>query len=163
MESVCTIKRRDRIPFDQGHPPGRASPQLVPSVLELLREIYGMIARSQGRHDWYDQYESNDNLDAHLRPNLRKMTKQARKYLISGRVQGVGYRYFAVRVAHELGLQGWVRNLSDGCVEAYAIGRRQELDEFDGRLRLGPPASEVRSVAVEDAPVDGRIEGFDIR
>jgi acylphosphatase len=92
---------------------------------------------------------------------------QARKYLVSGQVQGVGYRYFAVRVARELGLKGWVRNLSDGRVEAYAAGPAKLLEDFEARLRQGPPAGEVRGVEVEDVPdhksVDARIEGFDIR
>ena len=88
---------------------------------------------------------------------------QARKYWISGQVQGVGYRYFAIRVARELGLNGWVRNLSDGRVEAYAAGPVRLLEDFEARLRLGPPAGEVRGVQVEDAAVDARIEGFDIR
>jgi acylphosphatase len=88
---------------------------------------------------------------------------RARKFKISGRVQGVGYRYFAVRVARELGLKGWVRNLSDGRVEAYAAGPVRVIEDFEARLRLGPPAGEVRDVTVEDSAVDARIEGFDIR
>jgi acylphosphatase len=91
------------------------------------------------------------------------MARRARKYLVAGRVQGVGYRYFAVRVARELQLAGWVRNLSDGRVEAYAIGLASKLDDFEGQLRAGPPAGVVRSLEVEDAAVDARIEGFDIR
>jgi acylphosphatase len=88
---------------------------------------------------------------------------RARKFSISGQVQGVGYRYFAIRVARELGLNGWVRNLSDGRVEAYAAGPAPLLEDFEARLRMGPPAGEVRGVQVEDAAVDARIEGFDIR
>jgi acylphosphatase len=88
---------------------------------------------------------------------------RARKFWISGQVQGVGYRYFALRVARELGLKGWVRNLSDGRVEAYAAGSATLLEDFEARLRQGPPAGDVRHVEVEDASVDVRIEGFDIR
>jgi acylphosphatase len=89
---------------------------------------------------------------------------RARKFWVSGEVQGVGYRQFAVRVARELGLKGWVRNLSDGRVEAYALGPARRLEDFEARLRQGPPAGEVRGVEVEDvANTDARIEGFDIR
>jgi acylphosphatase len=92
---------------------------------------------------------------------------RARKFWVSGQVQGVGYRYFAVRVAREIGVQGWVRNLSDGRVEAYAAGPAHLLEDFEARLRRGPPAGEVRGVEVEevtlDKNVDARIEGFDIR
>jgi acylphosphatase len=65
--------------------------------------------------------------------------------LISGRVQGVGYRYFAERCANELGLTGWIRNLHDGRVEVVAEGPGPKLDEFLGRLRTGP-----RLAVVED-------------
>jgi acylphosphatase len=88
---------------------------------------------------------------------------RARKFWVSGQVQGVGYRYFALRVARELGLKGWVRNLSDGRVEAFASGPTHLLEDFEARLRQGPPAGEVRGVEVEDSSHDGRIEGFDIR
>ena len=92
---------------------------------------------------------------------------RARKFWVSGQVQGVGYRYFAVRAARELGLKGWVRNLSDGRVEAYAAGPASLLEDFEARLRKGPMSGEVRGVEVEDATfdknVDVKLEGFDIR
>jgi acylphosphatase len=92
---------------------------------------------------------------------------RARKFWISGQVQGVGYRQFAARVAREFGLKGWVRNLSDGRVEAFAAGSARLLEDFEARLRQGPPAGDVRGVEVEDVTkamtADVRIEGFDIR
>jgi acylphosphatase len=91
------------------------------------------------------------------------MASGIRKYVISGRVQGVGYRYFALRVARELKLHGWVRNLPDGRVEALAAGPATRLKRFDGELRIGPPRAEVRSVEVEEAAADGKLEGFHIR
>ena len=84
--------------------------------------------------------------------------------MISGRVQGVGYRNFAQRVARDLHLRGWARNLDDGRVEVLAIGTKLHLERFEGELRLGPPAADVRHLQVEDAVVeDVRIEGFYIR
>jgi acylphosphatase len=89
---------------------------------------------------------------------------RTRKYLISGTVQGVGYRMFAQRAARDLGIKGWVRNLGDGTVEVLAIGSVKQLDNFEGELRLGPIAAEVRNVSVEEIPApDARIEGFHIR
>lgn len=79
--------------------------------------------------------------------------KTARLYVISGRVQGVGFRAFAQRAAREIGLSGWVRNLANGDVEAFAIGSPKQLDDFDGRLRIGPRWGDVRSVSASEAPV----------
>ena len=62
-----------------------------------------------------------------------------------------------------MGLKGWVRNLWDGRVEAYAAGPARLLEDFEARLRQGPPAGDVRSVEVEDSHVDAKLEGFDIR
>ncbi len=87
----------------------------------------------------------------------------ARRYLISGRVQGVGYRFFAQRAAQEAGVDGWVRNLSDGRVEAQATGSSAALEDFEARLRRGPSFGEVRSIEVVEAAPDARIEGFHIR
>ena len=81
--------------------------------------------------------------------------KTARLFVISGRVQGVGFRAFAQRAAREIGLTGWVRNLANGDVEAHANGSPKQLDAFDGRLRIGPHWGDVRSVsASEAAPTD---------
>jgi acylphosphatase len=87
-----------------------------------------------------------------------------RKYLISGRVQGVGYRVFAQRTARDLGVRGWAKNLDDGRVEVIGVGSAHQLSNLEGELRLGPPAAEVRHVVVEDEPnANVRIEGFHIR
>ncbi len=88
----------------------------------------------------------------------------ARKFVVSGRVQGVGYRMFAQRAARDIGIKGWARNLDDGSVEVLALGTHRQLDHFEGELRLGPPAADVRHVRVEDEISSGvRIEGFHIR
>jgi len=78
-------------------------------------------------------------------------TSRARRYVISGRVQGVGFRYFVLRAALELGVTGWVRNLADGSVEVQAQGDESQLDGLESRLRSGPSRSDVRSVDVREA------------
>jgi len=70
----------------------------------------------------------------------------ARRFLISGRVQGVGFRYFVQTVASREQLAGWVRNLPDGHVEAFAEGPEEHLDRFEAQLRVGPPGSNVARV-----------------
>jgi acylphosphatase len=86
----------------------------------------------------------------------------ARKYLVRGRVQGVGYRNFAQRQAMRLGLAGWVRNLDDGGVEAHAQGRPEALAEFAGALHRGPQFSDVRGVEEMEAAML-QYEGFRIK
>jgi acylphosphatase len=76
----------------------------------------------------------------------------ARRFLVSGRVQGVGFRWFAVRAAERLGVRGWVRNLPDGRVEATAAGDEAALVAFAAELRRGPRSAHVIDVASEDAP-----------
>lgn len=77
----------------------------------------------------------------------------ARRYLISGMVQGVGYRAFAEREARRIGVTGWARNLDDGRVEVHANGTSGQLDDFEARLRQGPRWAEVRTVEVFEAAV----------
>ena len=61
-----------------------------------------------------------------------------RRFVVTGRVQGVGFRWFAQRWAERLGLRGWVRNREDGAVASEAEGRPQAVAEFALRLRAGP-------------------------
>jgi acylphosphatase len=101
------------------------------------------------------------------------MTTASRRYIVLGTVQGVGYRAFAQRVARDLQLTGWVRNLPDGTVEALAHGTVARLDRFAVELRIGPDRAQVGEVRVEDvaagAAVSGgtgpgaKLEGFQIR
>ena len=77
---------------------------------------------------------------------MRSQAQHARRWFIGGRVQGVGYRYFAQRHAADLGLTGYARNLDDGRVEVYAAGPAKKLDEFAAALRQGPRWGEVRTV-----------------
>ena len=88
----------------------------------------------------------------------------ARRFVVRGRVQGVGFRWFVEREAHMLGISGWVRNNHDGSVEVLAQGTRDQLSGLRSRLQQGPRAARVDDVEESDAkPVSGlnkfRIEG----
>lgn len=85
-----------------------------------------------------------------------------RRVLVSGVVQGVGYRFFAAREARRLGLAGFVRNLPDGRVEAELEGGADAVERMVGSLREGPAGARVDAVDVEDLEPAGAT-GFDIR
>ena len=87
----------------------------------------------------------------------------ARHYVIRGRVQGVGFRFFTEEAARREGLHGWVRNLPDGRVEAQAEGDADAMERFERRLRHGPGGARVTDVDVEDTPPTGHESGFGIR
>ena len=87
----------------------------------------------------------------------------ARRYIISGRVQGVGFRYFAEESAAREGLHGWVRNLPDGRVEIAAEGDADALERFERRVRHGPPGARVDALETDSALPDGRDTGFHVR
>ena len=87
----------------------------------------------------------------------------ARRYLVSGRVQGVGFRFFAEAVALREGLHGWVRNLHDGRVEALAEGESEAIGRFEHALRHGPPGAQVERVEVDETVPSGRESGFTTR
>ena len=89
--------------------------------------------------------------------------RRARRYVISGRVQGVGFRFFTEAAAVRDGLHGWVRNLPDGRVEIAAEGDVEALDRFERHLRHGPPGARVERVEVDDTLAAGRDTGFSIR
>jgi len=86
----------------------------------------------------------------------------ARLFRVRGRVQGVGFRWFAERVADNLGLAGYVRNLHDGAVEVYAIGAEQGLDELRQNLERGPMGARVTAVEESPAPVRAGYKRFHI-
>jgi acylphosphatase len=83
------------------------------------------------------------------------MTRSAARLAIQGRVQGVGYRWWAVETARRLGLDGWVRNCRDGSVEILAIGPDGAISELAQLCLKGPPHAEVRSVDRSAATDDG--------
>ncbi len=71
---------------------------------------------------------------------------KCRRFIVRGRVQGVGFRFFVEREAHMLGLAGWVRNNPDGSVEVLAMGTPEQLAGLRSRLRAGPRAARVDAV-----------------
>lgn len=87
--------------------------------------------------------------------------KMARRWFVSGRVQGVGFRDFVQRQARALGLTGWARNVQDGRVEVYAVGKREALDNLAASLHVGPSMANVRSVEEREEAVQNN-SGFTI-
>src|SRR5712691_296574 len=87
----------------------------------------------------------------------------ARRFLISGRVQGVGFRYFTEAAAALEGLNGWVRNLADGRVEILAEGESESVERFERKIAHGPPGARIADVDVEDTVPTQRGTGFSIR
>jgi acylphosphatase len=88
----------------------------------------------------------------------------ARRYLLDGMVQGVGFRWFVHRHAARLRLRGWAQNLADGRVEVVAEGSDEALTELETLLRQGPSHAQVDNIDITELPasVVGR-SGFDIR
>jgi acylphosphatase len=87
----------------------------------------------------------------------------ARRYVISGRVQGVGFRFFTEAAASREGLHGWVRNSPDGSVEILAEGEAEAMERFDRQVRHGPPHARVGHVQVHDELPEHRTTGFSVR
>jgi acylphosphatase len=82
---------------------------------------------------------------------------------VTGTVQGVGFRWFVVRRATDLGLTGWTANQRDGSVQVVAEGTPSALDELDGQLHEGPPGAHVDNVDVVRMPPTGEFTNFGIR
>jgi acylphosphatase len=87
----------------------------------------------------------------------------ARRLLIGGRVQGVGFRYFTHEAASREGVTGWVRNLPDGRVEAYVEGESDAVTRVERALRQGPRGGRVDTVYGDTEPASGGYSGFEIR
>lgn len=87
-----------------------------------------------------------------------------RHYLVKGRVQGVGFRWFVHREAAEIGLRGWVRNTDEGHVELVAAGEDHEIAEFEAALRKGSRGSRVDQILKHDVADDeaARLGPFEI-
>jgi acylphosphatase len=98
----------------------------------------------------------DDSLDN--RDSLQRLEATVR-----GRVQGVGFRYFVVRRAMELGLVGWVANAADGSVVLVAEGSPAALDALDGELQVGPTGAVVQAVDAVRMAGTGRLERFSVR
>jgi len=81
---------------------------------------------------------------------------------VSGRVQGVGFRYWVIQEALALGLRGWVRNLADGRVDLEAVGDEAALKELERRLWIGPPVARVDEVTAEYKPATRSFSGFHV-
>jgi len=88
---------------------------------------------------------------------------KAVRFLVSGVVQGVGYRFFAVRVATGLGLRGFARNLPDGRVEVVAQGGDESLRAFQERLRSGPSGASVTGVEESETRLEPGTDSFEVR
>jgi acylphosphatase len=84
---------------------------------------------------------------------------QAKRFYVTGMVQGVGYRFFAQRVADRLGVAGYAKNLRGGDVEVYAIGTPEQFRALKAELERGPRAASVSYVSEEDAEVEPRYAG----
>lgn len=86
-----------------------------------------------------------------------------KKILISGRVQGVGFRMFTVRQARNFGIKGYAKNLFNGKVEVLAIGEKNELNPFIEQLKIGPRMANVKKLNVNETDNDEEFEDFSIR
>ncbi|MPZ20472.1 MAG: acylphosphatase [Luteitalea sp.] len=87
----------------------------------------------------------------------------AYRYLVSGRVQGVGFRFFTEDAAAREGLSGQARNLPDGRVEISVEGEAEAVARFERSIWQGPPGARVDDVLTETQPATGRVTGFRIR
>jgi acylphosphatase len=85
-----------------------------------------------------------------------------RRYVVSGRVQGVGFRFFVRDAAAREGIRGWVRNLPEGAVEIEAHGDHEALIRFERAIRRGPAGARIDDVLVDPAPPSEHHQGFRI-
>jgi acylphosphatase len=97
-----------------------------------------------------------------MRVSAERASIEARRFVVRGRVQGVGFRWFVEREAHILGIAGWVRNNSDGSVEVLAQGSRDQLLGLRSRLREGPRAARVDAVEESEAGMGPAVNSFRI-
>ena len=87
----------------------------------------------------------------------------ARRFAVTGRVQGVGFRYFVQEAADREGVTGYVRNLPDGSLEAYVEGEAEAVTRVERAIRRGPGGAHVRNVNADDEEPAGRYKEFSIK
>lgn len=91
-------------------------------------------------------------------------SKKARLHaFVAGRVQGVGFRYFVMTTAGDLGLIGWVRNRREGTVEVIAEGRQVDLEVLLNKLHRGPSSAQVQDVNHSWQEYEGEFTGFKVK
>ena len=95
--------------------------------------------------------------------SAERIPVQARRYLVRGRVQGVGFRWFVEREAHIRQVAGWVRNNPDGSVEVLAMGTREQLSGLRSSLQEGPRAARVDGVEEFEAEPVAELSSFQVR
>ena len=95
--------------------------------------------------------------------STEKSLTYARRFLVRGRVQGVGFRWFVEREAHVLQIAGWVRNDPDGSVEVLAMGTRDQLAGLRSRLQEGPRAARVDDVEESEAEPVAGLNSFQVQ
>jgi acylphosphatase len=101
------------------------------------------------------------NLKSQMPPE--RTSVHARRFLVRGRVQGVGFRWFVEREAHILQITGWVRNNHDGSVEVLAMGTPEQLAGLRSRLQEGPRAARIDNVEESEAEPVARLSSFQVR
>ena len=87
----------------------------------------------------------------------------ARRFVVRGRVQGVGYRFFALTCAEALGVHGWVRNTAEDTVEVHAEGTAEQIDQLAFDLSRGPRYARVSHIDATDVPVEGHTDFRQVR
>ena len=94
---------------------------------------------------------------------LKQQMRVARRYVVRGIVQGVGFRFFTEDAARRAGVHGYVANRNDGTVEVIAEGEATAVERLEASLRCGPPAARVEALEVEEHPPTAAATGFSIR
>ena len=94
---------------------------------------------------------------------METMTQKRARVIVQGYVQGVGYRYFALKLARQLDLAGWVRNREDGSVELEVEGEESTIHDFTQKLGVQHPWAKVDNMEIQWEPFDGKLQSFEIK
>ena len=92
-----------------------------------------------------------------------KIVKKRQRIIITGRVQGVGFRYYTYRKANELNLSGWVKNNPNGSVAVFIEGEKGLINDFIVQLKIGPPSASVSDIGINYTKYTAQYKKFEIR